>query len=148
MPSLFDAGNDAECTSGRHDPNAWFAETPKQQAWAKLMCQQCPVLELCHGWAITSYLLEPRVLVVIGGLTERELRTERWRQGVPLPEPPLLPTPAIIVSVKGPTRPTKAAQRSQSRQRAEAAASHIVFGHPERTSGCPTCEETAAAAIS
>lgn len=72
----------AACASGKYDPDIWFPgqHEIKNVVTAKRVCrEECPVRGQCAEYAVTF----PMALNGIwGGLSRREIRSERRRRGL------------------------------------------------------------------
>lgn len=73
------------CQTGYAPPALWVSEKDKRRIRAAQICRSCPILDSCREQALKYFVFDGRTHVVVGGLTEREIRDLRRERGISAP---------------------------------------------------------------
>src|SRR5680860_343959 len=120
------------CQSGYAPASLWTSDKPGRRERAQQICRWCPLLDECRDRALHTFVLDPRTLVVVGGLTEKQLRVERKRLHLPAPRAPGPPPKARLISVTDVDWRVRRTQLAIAHRRGA--------GHRDPVDGCPRCE--------
>lgn len=67
------------------DNEIWFSKRPLRRIRAKQICAGCWLLTECHDWALLHFVLGKSTSVVVGGMTEKDIRNQRRELHIVIP---------------------------------------------------------------
>jgi hypothetical protein len=123
------------CQTGWFPSAKWHSETEPQREHAKRICARCPLLTPCRRVALHEFVLGFEVRVVIGGMTETEIREYRREHRITAPRAiNPIPPKAKILDMPSDSDPAERAARGALTR------VHREGGHDDwPRAACPLC---------